>query len=370
MYRSIAGMTSVRQIVASVQKHNDFIVRNNFRDRASIFQQSSSSADIRFFLIGTPIQSNIGDSIISEGELHFFQTYYPNIPLLEILEQEYVAAAELVKHLIRPQDVIFLQGGGNIGIDYPNEENLRRDVILNFPNNRIILFPQTIFFPDTSTGVKEELSCSQLYQHNNNLVMFAREQISFERMKSLFPHGDIRLCPDMGLGLTFPQSHQRKGVLFCLRDDLETTLSSTMRAKLLKDIQNADFSVSLMDMMHYEEIKPSHRSRIVFEKIASVSHAEVLITDRLHAMISAVITGTPCFVLPNATHKVKSFYNSWLSELSFVHLLESPDEISSQLGEWKQKQDISEFTEIVFDFTKLKECVDSICSNNGFPSQR
>ena len=50
-----------------------------------------------------------------------------------------------------------------------------------------------------------------------------------------------------------------------------------------------------------------------------------MITDRLHGMIFAAITGTPCVVLQNNNHKIKATYESWLRPLKHIRLQENFD---------------------------------------------
>jgi pyruvyl transferase EpsI len=52
---------------------------------------------------------------------------------------------------------------------------------------------------------------------------------------------------------------------------------------------------------------------------------EVVVTDRLHGMIFAAITGTPCVVLQNSNHKIESTHQTWLSSLSHIMLQEGYD---------------------------------------------
>ena len=54
--------------------------------------------------------------------------------------------------LIQKQDILILQGGGNFGNYYMDDEMIRRSVISRFKNNRIIMFHRPVYFP----GIKKE----------------------------------------------------------------------------------------------------------------------------------------------------------------------------------------------------------------------
>ena len=43
-----------------------------------------------------------------------------------------------------------------------------------------------------------------------------------------------------------------------------------------------------------------------------------MITDRLHGMIYAYLTGTPCIVLDNVSGKVSHVYDLWLYNVPYI----------------------------------------------------
>ena len=56
--------------------------------------------------------------------------------------------------------------------------------------------------------------------------------------------------------------------------------------------------------------------------------AELLITDRLHGMVFAALTGTPCIVFSNYNHKVKGTYE-WIKYLPYIRYVETQKEAIS-----------------------------------------
>ena len=93
----------------------------------------------------------MGDQLIALGELHWFQTYYPHIPVREFTHDTLLhdRGCRLLLSCIRKQDLLFLHGGGNINDLYVNCERIRRRVLQKCPENRIVLFQQSIHFRDT-----------------------------------------------------------------------------------------------------------------------------------------------------------------------------------------------------------------------------
>ena len=49
-----------------------------------------------------------------------------------------------------------------------------------------------------------------------------------------------------------------------------------------------------------------------------------MVTDRLHGMIFAALTKTPCIVVPNSNYKIKGIYE-WLKGLNYISFLEDMD---------------------------------------------
>lgn len=54
-----------------------------------------------------------------------------------------------------------------------------------------------------------------------------------------------------------------------------------------------------------------------------IEACSVLVTDRLHGMIFAYITGTPCIVMDNKTNKVFGVYEEWLSDVDWIYQLKN-----------------------------------------------
>ena len=57
---------------------------------------------------------------------------------------------------------------------------------------------------------------------------------------------------------------------------------------------------------------------VVNDELQRYARRRVVVTDRLHGMIFAAVTGTPCVVLDNATHKSRDFYRTFLQDSNAV----------------------------------------------------
>ena len=83
------------------------------------------------------------------------------------------------------------------------------------------------------------------------------------------------------------------------------------------------------------KVSTKDREKEVLTKLSEVSKGRLLITDRLHAMIFAAITGTPCLAFDNATHKVRGVYR-WINKLDYIRLARDDESIEEQVNRFKE----------------------------------
>jgi pyruvyl transferase EpsI len=70
----------------------------------------------------------------------------------------------------------------------------------------------------------------------------------------------------------------------------------------------------------------------LYRKWSEFAHARLVITDRLHGMIFAAITGTACIALDNRSGKVSGSYE-FIKDLDYIRFLASPDGIEQLIME-------------------------------------
>ena len=130
--------------------------------------------DKKIFLIGTPWYGNLGDHAITLGEKFIIKESFPKHKIIDIPYNIYFSKlSKIFKLKIAPNDIIYLQGGGNLGSLYPQEENLRRDVIKKYKRNKIIVMPVSIFFHDNNFGKSELEKSSKIYNSHNKLTIIS-----------------------------------------------------------------------------------------------------------------------------------------------------------------------------------------------------
>lgn len=273
--------------------------------------------------IGAPIHGNLGDHQITVSTQEFLKKN--GIKFIEISMFDYFNMRNLKFNNIK---VVCLQGGGNMGDVYHLDIQIRDDVVRRFPDKKIVVFPQT-FYCENKTETSEAFVTKKIFENHKNLVICAREQKSFEEMKRFFEKNKVILVPDIVLSSNYTNKSktERKGVLFVLRNDREKVVSQNTINKIKKTVFDMGYRVTQTDTvlkyLPYEIFRKKELDKI-FKKIAS---AEFVITDRLHGMIFAAITNTPCIVTSNYNFKIEESYNKWLTNCKHIKFVQSLEQV-------------------------------------------
>lgn len=179
----------------------------------------------KILLLGVPYHGNIGDSAIYCAERKFIEDNFKDYEFHYVSEQGLDKCIDRIQKYYNNEDIIFMHGGGNIGNLYLWHEEIRRRAIAKFKNNKIIIFPQTIYFENNEEGVKEEKNTIEVYNSHKDLTLIAREKKSYEIMKEKFPKNNVILTPDIVTYLDKTEPLQnREGILLAMRNDKEVKL--------------------------------------------------------------------------------------------------------------------------------------------------
>lgn len=308
------------------------------------------SGKTEFLIFNTPIHGNIGDHAIIYAEYKMLEKEKIKAFEIPTFQEEYYF--DYIKNNVSEDAVIAITGGGFIGSQWMTEENLVNKVIQTFKKHKIIIFPCTIFFKEDKFG-KEELEKSiKIFNNAENLNIFARESKTYEFAKNVYKNANVLLVPDIVLSLEKQDlNKERKGILFCLRKDVEGVVSEKDKNSLYEIVSKIDTDIKNTDTVVNYSIKPKNRKREIEEKIEEFSNAKVVITDRLHGMIFAVITNTPCIVLGNYNYKVKGVYDNWINgKVNNVIFVENINQIPEYIAELNN---VKNENKVKFDFKEI-----------------
>lgn len=276
----------------------------------------------KIYLMGTPHHGNLGDSAIALAELKFLEKYIcKKYQIKEITILEYEKFKRVIKIAISRNVLICLQGGGNMGDVWFAEEQQRRDILQEYKNQKIVVFPQTIDYSHTLKGEVERKKSVDIYNNCNKLTLCAREEISYEEMCNLYTKANVILAPDIVLTTEISdyavKKQNKNYILICFRNDKERSLALEDKEKLLEFLFKSGLELKYTDMEIPGLVDKNERYMIVSNKMQEFCSAKLVVTDRLHAMIFSLLTGTPCVVFSNSNHKIKGVYK-WLSDFEYI----------------------------------------------------
>jgi len=109
----------------------------------------------KVWLFCAPDYGNLGDHAIAEAEHRFFKSAF-GIELVEVPTGSYSFCGPAVKAEIGPSDLQLITGGGFLGSLWIGMERQVREIVAAYPENRIIVLPQTYIGRRPPRGQRSE----------------------------------------------------------------------------------------------------------------------------------------------------------------------------------------------------------------------
>ena len=271
---------------------------------------------------------NLGDVAITYAQEVFLGNMFPGYEIVDFPISKTLGNLKALKNICNTDDVITIVGGGNMGDLYGDIELLRLMIVKAFPHNRIISFPQTIEYIDTAKNRFLYNLSKKIYNKHKNILMCARELVSYSKMKELYPQCNICLVPDIVMTLDKRSKtieRENNLITFCVRNDKEKKKTELNEDLLKSQLVKEGFCLNIIDT-HIVKSKMSMKERETeLHKLWEIfSKSQLVITDRLHGMIFAYITGTPAIVLPNSNFKVEKCYE-WIKDCGYIKFIKEPN---------------------------------------------
>lgn len=275
-------------------------------------------------LIGSPVHSNLGDHLIADNCLSFIKDLGFDA-IVDIPEFYYELFGESIA--LDTQDIIFVVGGGWLGNDY-DDSDIICQIIRQWPNNKIVILPQTVHFSNDGKYGNAD-TVGEILASSDNVLLCVREKRSYAVATEILriPSKRVLLSPDITLYksdyLNFEQ--EKSGVVLSIRNDrelIQNDLESTLKA-VLKDI-NIGYKES-STVTNNKIVPLFFRKSFIHRKICEYSKAELVITNRLHSMIFALLGRSKCIAFDNSTHKVSETILNWLADNPNIRYLNNPN---------------------------------------------
>lgn len=299
---------------------NNFEYLDRWSDYTKLYEYDRLPA---FIIFNSPDYSNIGDHAIAVAEKKFLKNAFPDKCVIEISCSQYIKENLLIRGAIKKDDIIILSGGGYIGSLWLWLEDITKNIIDNYKENKIYIFPQTIYFDDTNIGKAEKKMLSECVNNHPMLSVLSRDEASYKLSKEMFgEHVKKYLYPDMVLYLNEPGKSVRNDVMVCIRDDKEN--AGTIEQDVIKILDELGENAKLFSTIYSENVFLDQREEIVNNFLQEVGKARLVITDRLHAVLFCVVTHTPCIAFDNKSKKISGAFR-WLKGCEWIGLCNHED---------------------------------------------
>lgn len=280
-------------------------------------------------VVGAPAYVNPGDSAIWLGTMRLLAE-------LDVEVRYACSTADLNLSRLRadlPDGLIILQGGGNLGGRYPEDERPRRAVLDEAREYPVLVMPQSWY-----GGTDATLSrFAKVLPERADVTLLARDDAT-ARILGTLP-ARTRLSPDAAWGLDGvpgPRAVAPIPVLWLVRRDEERVdrgpvpLGPRERMASWMSLPRHGAAPPMPLQLPPSWCAAAHDlSRIAAERLwrgwTLLADASVVVTDTLHGHIMATLSGVPNIALDNSYGKVSATFRTWTSAAPDAHWADSWD---------------------------------------------
>ncbi len=315
----------------------------------------------RIYYLGIPAHSNLGDLAQGMCIRKWLHKHYCNYQIIEIetnaLVNTKLSVLDTLKSDYKKGDFIVFQSGYTTTDLGGFADEMHRAVMKALPEAKMLMLPQTIFFKSK----ENEARTSRCYNSMKHMLFLARDEVSFEMAKKMFPDIPVECYPDIVTTLigTKHFSSERKGILMCCRDDSEKLYTKEEISQLMERLKEID-SVSITDTTKHGNRREivANAEKHIWGEIEEYSKYRCIITDRYHGTIFSMIASTPVIVIKSNDHKVTTGVN-WFEGVYDGHIFRADDlNHAFELVKKVYQSDIPDITEPYFErqyYDKLPE---------------
>jgi exopolysaccharide biosynthesis predicted pyruvyltransferase EpsI len=272
-------------------------------------------------LLDLPFHWNLGDSFIWLGELQFLDVF--GLQPFFTCDKDNCDLIGLQKRI--GNATLLLHGGGNFGDIWRSNAEFRNTLITMFPNNPLLLFPQTVKYLDNTFLERDK----EIFANHSQMTLLARSEASLVTFKEHFPRNPSFLCPDAAfmIGPLLPNLSPKYDILFLLRIDEEKALTDTLLEAAFQVLDEAGLRYARVDWYDWRQASPfgpDYAPSVPEDTYANLpsyrlqasnnllSLGRIIITDRMHAMILSLLMHKPVIGLDNSYGKLSGLKSSFL----------------------------------------------------------
>lgn len=286
-----------------------------------------------YWLLEVPYYNNVGDTLIWQGELDFLS----NIP--HKCKGMFSFWSKKQPNLLTG-DLVLFQGGGNFGDLWKDPHEYRKRIMVQNPQCRYFIFPQTIYYRD-----KENLAKDAEFFSRYDCTICARDNVSYRLLKDNFKNNAV-LAPDMAFCIDIdrwreskltaaskPIILKRNDMEFHSTDQLEKVITSLdadvadwvpLTTRSLEDRVKSIIlrNPRTLGWLFDRYMQGFYRRYLIRSGVRQLEYYSDVFTTRLHACILSILLRKEHIVLfDNAYGKNRSFYDTWLSDCDNVEIM-------------------------------------------------
>lgn len=313
----------------------------------------------RVILLATPTHGNLGDQAIVYTEKNIIKEILSDYSVIEIENDEFLKHRHFLEKKINSNDIIVVDGGGNLGTIWPWEDDKISSIIESFANNKIVIFPQTVFYDESEESAARLEKNKKIYSQAKDLTIILRDEKSYKFFVEKFPNVKSVFCPDIVLSVKYDkQNIERKNILLCFRRDKEKVVTDDSLNKLKMYLNKKSINYSNTSTIVDARVCEKNRNSYLEKKWKEFSSSKLIITDRLHAMIFAYITGTPCIAINNKSKKVEGSFR-FIKTCNFVKMVKDTNDIENKIDELLNIGDNIDYGQFVYPKNLLIEVLNN-----------
>ncbi|KQQ49729.1 hypothetical protein ASF68_18030 [Plantibacter sp. Leaf314] len=296
-------------------------------------------------LLDAPNQTNVGDSLIWAGEIAYFRRLGLRIRYIADIATFDPAALRRAM----PSGVVLLHGGGNFGDLWMGHQNHRERIVKELPDYRVVQLSQSIYFASEARAAQAD----EIIGKHPDFRLLLRDSLSMERAAKQLPSLQPVFCQDMALGFDPPaQERSARGtdVLVIARRDKEAmsglhdvgddwgdglSVTSTdwhsegwlaVRYRTARRLMKLHhFLVRVRRRLGWTPTLPQWAVQRLITSLNVINitgalrwyaAADIVVVDRLHAHVLALLLGIDHVALDNNYRKIGAVFDDYTGRFS------------------------------------------------------
>lgn len=268
-------------------------------------------------VVDFPDHNNVGDSAIYLGELAYWRESGRQIDHV-YSQHGYNPAVDT------STSALAIHGGGNFGGLYPTHSDFRYGLSSATPNERtIVQMPQSVEF----VGESDRIRYRETLGARPATRIAVRDESSCKELEGLA--AEIVMVPDAFHAAGFIDANEpTTDVVYLLRQDKESALDGEASQGL--DWKGLGLLERVGQRLRHRGLGPLPASRFNRTPAAwaeqanlrfrggvdLLAPAEVVVTDRLHAMLIALQMGRRVIAVDNNVHKLSRYIDAWFTDIT------------------------------------------------------